>query len=760
MRTKVEIASSFASTADLGRAQRFFFVGIGGAGMSGLAHMLMRRGYQVAGSDSTDSAVIDALRAAGAKVQIGHDNGWVMPGDALILTDAIDLNESPEVQDARRGNNPIFRRSQLLGWLLDGKRVIAVTGTHGKTTTTGLVASALLAGGLDPTAIVGAEVPDFGGAVREGAGDWVVIEACEAYDSLRDLPAEIVVLTNLEPDHLDFHGDWESLLASVNSFVSQASTLVYCKDDAGACEVAAGFAGTLLPYGAEGWDSPDSQLMRMPGRHNWQNARAALSVAHHLGVGAEPALRAVQTYSGAERRLQLLREGEIAVLDDYAHHPTEITASIEAVRSRYAGRRVVVVYQPHLYSRTRDFLPEFARTLSAADLLVITDIYPAREAPMPGMSSARIAEQVTCEVVYVPSRHRLPTEVRKLVRAGDVVVGMGAGNISEFGPAFLAELDRPAAPQLVVLYGGDSAEREVSLHSGRAVANALSTQYSVRLLDATELLLGQRDLAPLTGVNRPDLAVLMTHGNRAEDGALQGFLELIGVPYTGPGIQSSALAMDKEKTKEILRAAGLPVPPGVQVTANEDPQHAAERVLREVGGDEWVVKPNAQGSTIGVTFVNRPEDLAVAIAKGLHYDSSVLVERRLRGMEISTPVMGDRALIPVEIAPTGGKDYDFESKYTPGATEEICPARLPEETMRLVSDLALRTHQLLGCRGVTRTDMIVTAEGPIILEINTLPGMTPTSLVPKSAETAGMSFAELCQWIVEDALTFYGAKAR
>lgn len=753
MRTKAEIATRFATSSELGRVQRFFFVGIGGAGMSGIAHMLLRQGFSVAGSDSQASPVTEALAQAGARVSIGHDSGFVMPGDAVILTDAIDLEESPEVQDAAAHGCPLFRRSQVLGWLLRNKRVIAVTGTHGKTTTTGLVASALVAVGLDPTAVVGAEVPEFGGPIRFGDGEFAVVEACEAYDSLHDLTPEIVVLTNLEPDHLDFHGDWDTLRASMRRFITRAETLVYCTEDVGAVEMAEGFEKTKVGYSSQGWDSPESQTMRMPGRHNWLNGQSAVAVATLLGGEKSVALHAVQDYAGAERRLQLIREGDIAVIDDYAHHPTEIAASLEAVRTRYAGRRMVVVFQPHLYSRTSDFLAEFARTLSVADLLILTDIYPAREAPMPGMSAARIAEIATCEVHYVPSRHRLPAEVRRLVQPGDVVVAMGAGNISDFAPAFVRELDRPAKPQIVVLFGGDSAEREVSLHSGRAVAAALQGKYSVRLLDVTEMLLGSGDVSQLIGPNRPDLAVLTIHGNRAEDGAIQGFLELVGIPYTGSGIQSSAMAMDKEETKRILRAAGLPVPRGVQVSkADSD---VTQRVLDEVGGTEWVVKPNAQGSTIGVTFVSDPADLAPAVAKGLHYDSSVLVEERLRGMEISTPVLGDRALIPVEIAPTNGKDYDFESKYTPGATEEICPARLPEETLERAKELALLTHQQLGCRGVTRTDMIITPSGPVILEINTIPGMTPTSLVPKSAATAGMPFDQLCQWIVEDGLKHY-----
>lgn len=714
--------------------------------MSGVAEMLHRRGFQVHGTDSSDGPEVRRLRELGINVTIGHTGDAVRKGDALVLTDAIDLSVSPEVRAALESGAPLFRRSQVLGWLMRGKKVIAVTGTHGKTTTTGLVGTALMAAGIDPTVVVGAFVPGLGNAVIEGSGEWAVIEACEAYDSLRDFDPQHVILTNFEPDHLDFHGSWENLKAAMLAFVHRMpidGKLIFCRDDAGAVEVADAFAGQKQAYGK------DDELLTglaLPGLHNRLNAQAARIVCAELGVDAAKAETALKAFTGASRRLQVLLDDRVAVVDDYAHHPKEITASIQALREKFPNRRLVVVFQPHLYSRTADFLKEFAQSLSQADYLVMTDIYPAREAPMPGISSARIAEQVTCPVDYVPSRHLLPRHVKSIAQDGDVIVGMGAGTIATFGPDFVAEFQRNGKPKVVVLMGGDSAEREVSLHTGRAIYAALkSSGHDVSLVDVSEKLLSGQPIDFLSGVQKPDVAFLAVHGTNAEDGAIQGLLNLLHIPYTGSGILASAIAMDKERTKLVLKQGGLPVPEGILVKSGEEFDSKA------VPGEKWVVKPNAQGSTVGLSFVNDRASLDSAVEKARHYGADVLVEEWIEGTEVSVPVLVDRALPVVEIVPSSGV-YDFEMKYSPGATLEICPARLSDEITAKCQELALRAHQILGCRGASRTDILIKdGREPVILEVNTLPGMTPTSLLPKSAEAAGLTFAELCEEILADA---------
>ncbi len=769
MRTPLEIETEFNETDLISDSKPFFLVGIGGAGMSAIALMLKRRGISVRGSDSTASDTTDSLERAGIPVEIGHKSSRIESGDQVILSDAIVLEDSPEVSDARRLSCQIFRRSQLLGWLLKDRKVICVTGTHGKTTTTSMIGAGLRSAGANPTIVVGASVPEFGGPVVEGDSEWAVVEACEAYDSFHDLAPNIVVLTNLELDHVDFHKNWENLKASVSRFVATipaVGALVYCSDDKGASEIAREFEGKKIGYSLS--HGEDLELST-PGDHNRLNAVGALAAIELAGYRIDDALPGIEAFQGAERRLQVIHDGEVTIIDDYAHHPTEIRASISALRERYPDRRLVVAFQPHLYSRTAGLIPEFASALDLADVVLLTDIYPAREAPMPGISSYRIAELLSEPCHYVPSRHFLVEEALRAIESNDVIVGMGAGNISEFAPQLANALNQPtileiesgASLNIVVAYGGDSAEREVSLCSGLAVQKALESKgHVVKLIDFTDLLCGKAQssafrfkggFSRLFGQDRVDLVFLAVHGTNAEDGAIQGLLELLHLPYTGSGVQASAIAMDKSLTKAILERNRIRVPKG-QMIRSKIEEISIETPL--------IVKPNAQGSTVGLSFVEISDDLPKALERSLAYGDT-LIEEWVRGMEISVPVLGERALLPVEIEPVQGQ-YDFANKYLPGATKEIIPARMTEEKLKEAQAIALKCHKALGCRGATRTDMMVREDCKgeiVVLEVNTLPGLTETSLLPNSANAMGISMPELCQWMVVDAMRCHAKKA-
>lgn len=346
--------------------------------------------------------------------------------------------------------------------------------------------------------------------------------------------------------------------------------------------------------------------------------------------------------------------------------------------------------------------------------------------------------------------------------------------------------------RVAVLMGGKSAEREVSLSTGRQVLAALDpARYDAFPVDpayfslpgqgeqqllggasASELTDGEdrgdvhiepvaedaaiAQRAALVGRNRPDVAILCLHGRGGEDGTIQGMLELLEIPYTGSGVLASALAMDKAMAKKILALDGVPVPPGILVRGRKeaDDYLAALRDGSTTVTCPAVVKPSRQGSTIGISIVQQPENMAAALATALHYDNEVVVEKFIDGIEITAPVLGNddvRPLPLVEIVPNGGF-YDYEAKYTPGATDEIVPARLSTETTTAAQELAVRSHRALGCRGFSRTDMLVAEDGIYVLEVNTIPGMTPTSLLPRSAEAAGLPFPELVDRMVQLAL--------
>lgn len=422
------------------------------------------------------------------------------------------------------------------------------------------------------------------------------------------------------------------------------------------------------------------------------------------------------------------------------HEPAAILGWIGGLEAP-AGRRLLAM-QPLGHAGFLERLETWQAIAETADSTVIADLAHDDQGPLPGVGVALLVERLSGDVRHVPCAALLPRIVAAETLPGDQVLFVGHPGVAQAAAVFHEELERlHRSPEVVVVYGGVSAEREVSLHSGREVHAALvRCGYRTRMLDVSELVHSGADLSSLTGTRRPDVAFLACHGSQAEDGCLQGFFEVLGIPYTGSGVLASAIAMDKAQTKRVLADHGLPVPHGVCLRRG-DP-------LPEPFG-RAIVKPNAQGSTIGLSFVSEWSDLPRALEHAFRYDASVLVEEWVVGTEVSVPVLGDRVLPVVEIVPASGR-YDFASKYQPEATLEIVPARLTHDQTRLAQSYALRAHRALGCRGATRTDMIVSEGRIVLLEVNTLPGMTSTSLLPNSARAVGIGFDDLVRWIVEE----------
>ncbi len=768
MRTKTQIKEYFSHGIPFPSDGRLHFVGVGGAGMSAIARIFISQNRDVSGSDAYESESLKMLRLEGVDARVGHNLDLIKGSAAVIVSDAISLDD-PEINEAVKLNIPLYRRSQALAELLKDYKVIAITGSHGKSTTTAMLAKILQDAGLDPLVVVGAEVISYGSNVRLGYGKYAVVEACEAYESYNDLDVETVVLTNLEPEHLDYHETWDNLLQSVINFTKRATgspKIVFSLESAGSKEVAV-IVGDSIGFG---FDNPEFRseytdgFLRtsigefrflQPGKHNALNALAAVETAVLLGIDRKFSLESVSKFRGIKRRLEYFGNYQgIDVYDDYAHHPTEINASIKALREQHPNQRLTVVFQPHLYTRTKHLLKEFVRELSQADILFITDIYPAREEPIAGVSSAVICEQLEKqgkEVHYVPSRHLLPRTVENHAIQGDVVVGMGAGTIESFAKDFIDELQRRSQPlRVLVLYGGSSAEREVSILSGLNVAGALKRKgYDVALCDPVDSALGKGDLHLFRSKNRPDIVFPLLHGTGSEDGAIQGFLETFQLPYVGSGIGPSSLAVDKFKTKRHLAELGVPVPEGVLLRQGDA---IPENITYPV-----VVKPNSQGSTIGLGFANNIEELKRCVEIARKYDSDVLIEEKLDGIEISVSVVGEKVLPVVEICPKSGI-YDFYSKYTVDATEEIVPARISHAATKTAQEYALLIHKTLRLQDFSRTDIIVKGEKVYVLEVNTIPGMTKTSLLPKAAQGAGITYDDLCEMILGSALNRYGIK--
>jgi len=456
--------------------QRAHFIGLGGIGMSGLAQTLLSRGWQISGSDINDSPLLEHLRGLGAKVVIGHDRKNLPVVDWVITSDAI-LPDNPELLAAKEQGIPILRRSQLLGKITAARRTIAVAGTHGKTTTSSMLAAILEAAGLAPSFFLGGEYPPLGGNARLGTGDWTVVEACEAFASFLDLTPEIALITNIEPEHLDYHGSEAALYQAFEQFLRQVepkgwavisleaplplqlarragvnNIAGFALEKVGAEELGENLfqAGELRPCGLGSefailrGGKPWGQIkLRIPGRHNIANALAAAAAAALVGVKPAVIAAALAEFSGVKRRFQIIsRAGGIMIVDDYAHHPTELAAVLAAIRQHFSGR-LLAIFQPHLYSRTKYFLEDFARVLASADLAWVTDIYQAREAPIPGVSGKQIAElakkKYAGKVEYYPFND-LAAAVLPQLKTGDLVITLGAGNVDAIARGLAAAL--------------------------------------------------------------------------------------------------------------------------------------------------------------------------------------------------------------------------------------------------------------------------------------------------------------------------------
>ncbi|HSM06894.1 MAG TPA: UDP-N-acetylmuramate--L-alanine ligase [Longimicrobiales bacterium] len=448
------------------------FVGIGGAGMYALAELAVRQGLRVTGCDAKESAATRRLKEMGVPVQTGHDAGHVTGAAAVVTTAAVPADH-PELRAARTAGIPVWKRAQALGQVVNRGRVVAVAGTHGKTSTTALTVHVLAEAGLDPTGLVGGSVPAWGGNLRAG-GDLFVVEADEYDRSFHTLEPDVAVVTNLEADHLDIYGDYAGVRDAFHHFLGllrPGGRAVLCADDSGSASLLARAPGAGYSYGLsagsqlravelqpreggvdfrileDGVDRGGARLP-VPGDHNLRNALAAAAVARIFEASWDAIRAGWESFTGVGRRFQRLGEhGGVVVLDDYAHHPTEIAATLGAVRETWADRRVVAVFQPHLYSRTRDFALEFGEALAAADQVWVTDVFPAREDPIPGVDGGVVARAVArqgTEVREHPALEGLAEALTSELRPGDLVVTLGAGSIEKVGPALVALLEAPA----------------------------------------------------------------------------------------------------------------------------------------------------------------------------------------------------------------------------------------------------------------------------------------------------------------------------
>ena len=463
------------------KVRRIHFVGIGGSGMSGIAEVLANLGYQVSGSDLAANAATRRLEGLGVRVALSHEAANVEDADAVVVSTAVRA-DNPEVTAARARRVPVVPRALMLAELMRLRRGIAIAGTHGKTTTTSLVASVLAEGGLDPTFVIGGRLTAAGSNARLGGGEYIVVEADESDASFLHLQPMIAVVTNIDADHMEtYQHDFARLKQSFVQFLQNLpfyGSAVLCADDPNVREILPFVSKPIVTYGL----APDAMIrgdhvvhdhgamrftalrerrasltvtLNLPGQHNVLNALAAIAVADELGIPDAAILKALSEFRGVGRRFQRYGEialeggGAFALIDDYGHHPVEMAATLAAARGAFPGRRIVLAFQPHRYTRTRDLFEDFVKVLSTADALVLADVYAAGEPALVAADGRSLARAVRVagrvEPVFVEDIAGMPEAIRRVAQDGDVVLAMGAGSIGGVAPALAASTTEPRA---------------------------------------------------------------------------------------------------------------------------------------------------------------------------------------------------------------------------------------------------------------------------------------------------------------------------
>lgn len=450
---------------EMRRVKRIHFVGIGGAGMCGIAEVLSNLGYTVSGSDIRESTTVEQLRKQGIDIAIGHAEDHIAGADVVVVSSAVD-SDNPEVVAASRARIPVVRRAEMLAELMRYRHGIAVAGTHGKTTTTSIITNIFADAGLDPTFVIGGKVNSAGSNAKLGESRYLVAEADESDASFLHLQPMVSVVTNIEADHMGtYGGDFERLKQTFIDFLHNLpfyGVAVVCIDDPVVRDILPKVARQVLTYGFN--DDADFRIravkidglrshfevvrravgdvlkltINQPGEHNVLNATAAVAVATDEGIANKHIMGGIETYEGVGRRFQLfgeqpLKNGEAMLVDDYGHHPTEVLATIKAVRQAWPGRRLLMIYQPHRFTRTRDLYDDFVRVLTEVDMLLMLNVYPAGEASIPGADSrslcASIRQLGKLDPIFIEDMARIESTLKSVVKPGDVVLTQGAGNI-------------------------------------------------------------------------------------------------------------------------------------------------------------------------------------------------------------------------------------------------------------------------------------------------------------------------------------------
>lgn len=784
----------------MGNDKSYHLIGIGGIGMSALAHILLQRGYKVSGSDLVENAQIQALRKVGATIEMGHEQDLLDPNTVVAFSSAIP-SCNPELRQAETLGCTTLHRADLLNELIQGKHLLTVAGAHGKTSTSALLAHVLIATNQDPSYCIGGVLKNTHLNGHEGQGPFFVAESDESDGSFLKLHSRGAIITNITAEHLENYRNFEHLKLSFAEFITQvekSELLVWCGDDPAISSLeltrglSYGFSQncdwiisnyTSSPTGVKydlihGHRTYKRITLPLFGKHNALNSASVFILALQLGIPEEEIRNAFKSFQGISRRMDVRgNKHNIEIIDDYAHHPTEIKATLLAMRERIREKQLTVIFQPHRYTRLNQNIEGFAEAFKLADQVIVTDIYAASEPDTLKKYTEEdlanlIREKSSVPTVYVPYQD-LTSYLISSLNPYDVLATLGAGSITYLGEKILQELSwyEPKQLKIGLIFGGRSCEHPISLRSAQYFLNTLKEmEHAVELFGISQkgswhigdehliqqFVDGKLKKNPSYGeviekIQSCDVLIPVLHGPNGEDGTVQGFLETLQKAYVGCDVLSAATCMDKVLSKKLVSQLGIGIAPYIEFTRHNWLYHSTDLLNKIEQSLQYplFVKATHLGSSIGVYKVHERQELESCIIECLKYDYKVLVEQGIKGREIEFAILGNEWIdcpMPGEVF-AQGQFYDYNEKYNTSSSTSTTPiADLPEEVAEKGIIIAKKIYESLGCQGLARVDFFLTESGDFIFnEINPFPGFTSHSLYPQIWHKSGLESEKLVE---------------
>lgn len=776
----------------------FHFVGIGGIGMSALARLLKAKNYKVTGSDHAVGKTVQALESEGFEIFKTHEAKNIANVETTVIYSSAISEANPEIKQAKALNCPLWHRSDLLAFIMKPYQSILVTGTHGKTTTSSMMAHVLSAAGQSPSFMIGGLIQPQNTNGCIGTGPYFVAEADESDKSFLKYFPDYAIITNIESDHLDNYQDLKDIENHFAQFIKQIKSpahLLWCYD----CPQLRSLNPTGISYGYEkgaalhitnarqnGWGCIfDLSLKGVKyanielstiGDHNILNAAAVFGIALMLGINEEDIRKGLSTFVGAKRRSEKIGEyKKIQIYDDYGHHPTEIACLLRSFRKTFPKRKIIALFQPHRYSRFIPFKDDFIKSFHDANEVWITDVYAAGEVPKEHIDMRKYAQALEAnskvKTKYINRAHLVENALNEL-KPFDILITIGAGDITNVGPQILTELPKKNVKlKLGLICGSVSHEHYISLVSSRFYLNEYDKElYEMQLFKILPsgqwvIIDQEKQEHPLNGneeivreLSKCQVVLLSLHGRRGEDGMLQGFLQTLNIAHGGTSYEPSSLNMNKIWMKAMVQSLNIPTAKGVFFPKDEWIENAEGKIhdIESKLAYPLVAKPACSGSTVGVHFVKNTGELKQAIEHIIAIDDFVVIEEQIfsRELEVSCLDTEEGLVIP---HPGGVKSdvrqYDYHAKYSVNPIEKVVHAEVSDEVANQCRQYAKTIYKNMGINSYCRIDFFLTFDNKVIFaEVNTLPGMTPRSLFQRTLIAHGIKPDEIINQMVINAL--------